>query len=179
MEERTPFGFPNKQAEVLEIITSIAKDGIDYSEETGMDNVKKLALSIYDSVDKFVDGAEPTAEDVAQITYGINQNLSLRDFVMGLPSDRDMDYVGNWVAYICCSTPKEYAAPIISIFSALLYETESIGAAYEHLELAQSYDPNYSLTQLLKRVYESNWPTSAMTKMREQLHPKVKETIGL
>ena len=179
MEERTEFGFPNKQAEMLDIINSIIGKDTDYTDETGMDSVKKLALSIYDSVDKFADGIEPTAEDVAHITFGINQSLSLRDFVMGLPTDRDFDYVGNWVAYICCSTPKEYAAPIISIFSALLYETDNIPEAKHHLELAQSYDPSYSLAQLLNRVFESNWPTEAFTKMRMELHPKVKEAIGL
>ena len=176
-EERDRFGFPNKQAEVLEVIKTL--EGVDYSEETGMDKVKSLALSIYDSVDKYRDGIEPTVEQVAEFTVAMHNNLSLRDFVMGLPNDRDIDYVGEWVAFMGAVTPKEYAAPIVTIFAALLYENEQLINAQYHLDYAQELDPSYSLAQLLKRVFDSNWAPSAFTKMRNDLHPKVKETIGI
>lgn len=176
-EERDRFGFPNKQAEVLEVIKTLESN--DYSEETGMDKVKGLALSIYDSVDKFRDGVEPTVEQIAEFTIAINENLSLRDFVMGLPEERDIDYVGEWVAFMGAVTPKEYAAPIVTIFAALLYENEQLKAAQYHLDYAQELDPSYSLAQLLKRVFDSNWPAEQFTKMRVQLHPKVKEAIGI
>lgn len=177
MEKRTKFGFPNKQAEVLEIIKTLESN--DYSEETGMDKVKGLALSIYDSVDKFRDGIEPTVKQIAEFTIAINNNLSLRDFVMGLPAERDIDYVGEWVAFMGAVTPKEYAAPIVTIFAALLYANEQPAEAKHHLDYAQELDPSYSLALLLKRVFESNWPAAAFEEMRVELHPKVKEAIGI
>jgi hypothetical protein len=176
-EERNRFGFPNKQAEVLEVIKTL--EGVDYSEETGMDKVKGLALSIYDSVDKFRDGIEPTVEQVAEFTLAMHNNMSLRDFIMGLPEERDIDYVGEWVAFMGAVTPKEYAAPIVTIFAALLYENEQPAEAQYHLNYAQELDPSYSLAQLLNRVFASNWPAEQFTKMRVQLHPKVKEAIGI
>ncbi len=176
-EERTRFGFPNKQAEVLEVIKTL--EGIDYSDETGMDKVKGLALSVYDSVDKYRDGIEPTTEQIAEFTIAMHKNLSFRDFIMGLPSDKDIDYVGEWVAFMGSVTPKEYAAPIVTIFSALLYEHEQPGEAYYHLEYAQELDPSYSLALLLKRVFNANWPAEAFVKMRTELHHKVKEAIGI
>ena len=176
-EERTRFGFPNKQEEVLQVIKTL--EDIDYSEETGMDKVKSLALSVYDSVDNYRDGIEPTTEQIAEFTIAMNKNLSFRDFIMGLPNDKDIDYVGEWVAFMGSVTPKEYAAPIVTIFSALLYEHEQPGEAHYHLEYAQELDPSYSLALLLKRVFNANWPAEAFVKMRTELHPKVKEAIGI
>ena len=176
-EERTRFGFPNKQEEVLQVIKTL--EDIDYSEETGMDKVKSLALSVYDSVDNYSNGVEPTTEQIAEFTIAMHKNLSFRDFIMGLPNDKDIDYVGEWVGFMGSVTPKEYAAPIVTIFSALLYEHEQSGEAYYHLEYAQELDPNYSLALLLERVFNANWPVEKFIQMRNQLHPKVKETIGI
>ena len=176
-EERDRFGFPNKQAEVLEVIKTL--EGIDYSDETGMDKVKGLALSVYDSVDNYANGSEPTVEQIAEFTIAMHKNMSFRDFIMGLPNDVDIDYVGEWVAFMGAVTPKEYAAPIVTIFAALLYEHEQPTEAQYHLEYAQELDPSYSLALLLKRVFEANWTPEAFTDMRKKLHPKVKEAIGI
>lgn len=176
-EERDRFGFPNKQAEVLEVIKTL--ESIDYSEETGMDKVKGLALSIYDSIDDYANGSEPTIEQIAEFTIAMNKNLQFRDFIMGLPNEVEIDYVGEWVAFMGAVTPKEYAAPIVTIFAALLYENEQPAEAQYHLDYAQELDPSYSLAQLLKRVFESEWAPEAFTKMRNTLHPKVKEAIGI
>jgi len=176
-EERDRFGFPNKQAEVLEVIKTL--EGIDYSDETGMDKVKGLALSVYDSVDDYANGNEPTVEQIAEFTIAMHKNMSFRDFIMGLPNDVEIDYVGEWVAFMGTVTPKEYAAPIVTIFAALLYEAEQLVEANHHLEYAQELDPSYSLAQLLKRVFDSNWAPSAFVDMRTKLHPKVKEAIGI
>ena len=176
-EERDRFGFPNKQAEVLEVIKTL--EGIDYSNETGMDKVKGLALSVYDSVDNYANGNEPTVEQIAEFTIAMHKNISFRDFVMGLPNDVDIDYVGEWVAFMGAVTPKEYAAPIVTIFAALLYEHEQPTEAQHHLEYAQELDPSYSLAQLLKRVFEANWTPEAFIDMRKKLHPKIKEAIGI
>lgn len=176
-EERDRFGFPNKKAEVLEVIKTL--EDIDYSDETGMDKVKGLALSIYDSVNNYSNGIEPTVEQIAEFTIAMHKNMSFRDFIMGLPNDIEIDYVGEWVSFMGTVTPKEYAAPIVTIFAALLYEAEQIKEAHYHLEYAQELDPSYSLAQLLKRIFDSNWPAEQFTKMRVQLHPKVKEAIGI
>jgi len=176
-EERDRFGFPNKQAEVLEVIKTLVD--IDYSDETGMDKVKGLALSVYDSVDDYANGNEPTVEQIAEFTIAMHKNMSFRDFIMGLPNDVEIDYVGEWVAFMGAVTPKEYAAPIVTIFAALLYEHEQPTEAQYHLEYAQELDPSYSLALLLKRVFEANWAPKEFTDMRKKLHPKVKEAIGI
>lgn len=176
-EERNRYGFPNKQAEVLEVIKTL--ESIDYSDETGMDKVKGLALSIYDSINDYSNGVEPTVEQIAEFTIAMHKNMSFRDFIMGLPNDVEIDYVGEWVAFMGTVTPKEYAAPIVTIFAALLYEAEQIKEAHYHLEYAQELDPSYSLAQLLKRVFDSNWAPAAFVDMRTKLHPKVKEAIGI
>jgi hypothetical protein len=176
-EERDRFGFPSKQAEVLEVIKTL--EDIDYSDETGMDKVKGLALSIYDSVDKYSNGIEPTVEQIAEFTIAMNKNVSFRDFVMGLPAERDINYVGEWAAFMGAVTPKEYAAPIVTIFAALLYANEQPAEAQHHLNYAFELDPSYSLAQLLKRVFDANWPAAAFEKMRVELHPKVKQAIGI
>ena len=39
--------------------------------------------------------------------------------------------------------------------------------------------PNYSLANLLTRVFNSHWPAGAFIAMTEELHPKVKAGMGI
>jgi hypothetical protein len=140
---------------------------------------KSIALNIYDQIDRFVDGTEPTAEEVAKVTVAMNKHIQVRDFVLGLPKERDIQFVGSWAAFVGKSTPTEYAAPIATIISSLYYSVGDKEEATRYLGLAYASDPTYSLAKLLDRVYQAGWESQGFESMRNQLHDQVKENLGI
>jgi hypothetical protein len=49
--------------------------------------------------------------------------------------------------------------------------------AFRALDRAKIDAPTYALTILLRRVFDSSWPSSAFAAMRVEQHPKV--TAGI
>jgi threonine aldolase len=78
---------------------------------------------------------------------------------------------------ICLS--KGLGAPVGSVLAANLYSLEQTDSAKELLAKVQEANPSYSLSNLLKRVFNSGWPASAFSTMTEELHPKVKKGMGI
>ncbi len=56
---------------------------------------------------------------------------------------------------------------------------ELLDDAKEMLAMALIAKPNYSLANLLTRVFNSHWPADAFIAMTHELHPKVKEGMGI
>ena len=140
---------------------------------------KSIALNIYDQVDRFVDGNEPTAQEIAQLTVALNKHIQVRDFLLGLPKERDLQFVGSWAAFVAKLTPVEYAAPITTIISSLYYSIGDTDEATRYLGLAYQSDPTYSLAKLLDRVYQAGWAIGGFESMRNELHDQVKENLGI
>ena len=164
----------NKSDVLLEIAQFENAYDVDNDEQN-----KSIALNIYDQIDRFVDGTEPTAEEVAKITVAMNKHIQVRDFVLGLPKERDIQFVGSWAAFVGKSTPTEYAAPIATIISSLYYSVGDKEEATRYLGLAYASDPTYSLAKLLDRVYQAGWESTGFESMRNELHDKVKENLGI
>jgi hypothetical protein len=140
---------------------------------------KSIALNIYDQVDRFVDGNEPTAQEIAQLTVAMNKNVQVRDFVMGLPKEKDIHFVGHWANFVGSLTPTEFAAPIATIMSSIYFSVGDTEQANDYITLAYKSDPTYSLAKLLDRVYQAGWGADGMTSMRDKLHDQVKENLGI
>jgi hypothetical protein len=140
---------------------------------------KSIALNIYEQVDRFVDGIEPTAQEIAQLTVAINKNVQVRDFVVGLPKERNIDFVGHWANFVGGLTPTEYSAPIATIMSSIYFSVGDTPKAIDYIALAYQSDPRYSMAKLLERVYQAGWEPESMNKMRDELHDKVKEQLGI
>jgi tetratricopeptide (TPR) repeat protein len=150
-----------------------------YEETYNAEQNKSIALNIYEQIDRMTDGGTPTAKEIAAMTVAMKEDLQVRDFVMGLPKERNIDYVGNWIAYVGQVTPKEYEAPVASIISSFYYSVGDKENAGKYIKMALEVDPSYSLAILLQRVYLADWPAESLAKMRDELHDKVKEEIGL
>ena len=161
--------------QVAEEISAFSKQ---YDVENDEQN-KSIALNVYEQIDRYADGIEPTAQEIAQFAVAINEHTQVRDFVLGIPSERDVNYVGNWLAYVGNKTPEVYDVPIATIMSAFYYSVGNEESATFYVQKALNSNPNYSLAQLLKRVYLSNWGPDGIINMRNELHGKVKAELGI
>jgi hypothetical protein len=161
-----------------DVLIQIAQFENTYDVDNDKQN-KSIALNIYQQIDRFIDGVEPTAEEIAEVTVAINNHIQVRDFILGLPKERDIQFVGSWAAFVNKVTPIEYAAPIATIISSLYYSVGEMTEANRYLALAYKSNPNYSLARLLDRVYQAGMEQDGFESMRNQLHDQVKENLGI
>jgi hypothetical protein len=148
----------------------------DGKEEQLQTQRKRLTDAIYAQVDS---NTAPDDDHIAEIAAGMQKDVQLRDFVLGLPSERKIEDVNTYLAYFVDSVPNEFIAPVASVLAANLYSLEQTGPAKELLSKVLEFSPRYSLAQLLNRVFNSGWPAGAFTAMTHELHPKVKEGMGI
>jgi len=144
-------------------------------EEQLVEQRKRLTSAIYSQIDS---GTTPDDDHIAEVTAAMNKDIQLRDFVLGLPSERPIAAVNTYLAYFMDVVPGEFIAPVASILAANLYSIED-ESAREVLSQALENNPTYSLANLLRRVFNSNWPADAFKAMTEELHPKVKAGMGI
>ena len=145
------------------------------NEEQLLTQRKRLTDAIYSQIDS---GQAPDFDHIAEVTAGLNKDIQLRDFVLGLPSEAPIERVNAYLAYFMHSVPAKFIAPIASILAANLYSVED-KEAKNVLSLALIHEPRYSLANLLNRVFNSDWPAGAFKTMTEELHPKVKAGMGI
>lgn len=116
-------------------------------------------------------------DDFKDIVLGVNSDLDLRDYILGLPIDHDIELVRGWISFFIQEIPEDddQRVPFHTIFSALSYEMNDPSRALAYISLGLQKD--YPLANLLHRVYSAGWPSGALASMRAELHPKVVESL--
>lgn len=107
-----------------------------------------------------------------EIVKGVNENLHLRDYFLGLPIEYSLENCIDLATYFVNELlGDESAIPFYTILSAYHYELgEKIASK---MYLSHGIKADYPLASLLNRVYSAGWPCDAIASMREELHPKV------
>ena len=145
-------------------------------EEQLLTQRKRLTDAIYTQIDS---GVAPDDDHIAEVAAAMQKDIQLRDFVLGLPSERKIQDVNGYLAYFMDSVPTKFIAPIASVLAANLYSLEDVDSAKELINTALVHNPGYSLAMLLNRVFSTSWPAGAFKTMTEELHPRVKEGMGI
>lgn len=116
-------------------------------------------------------------DDFQSIVLGVNSDLDLRDYILGLPIEHDIALVRGWISFFIqeISEDDDQRVPFHTIFSALSYEMKDPSRALAYLSLGLQKD--YPLAGLLHRVYSAGWPSESLAGMRAELHPKVVESL--
>lgn len=137
---------------------------------------KRLTDAIYTQIDS---GVAPDDDHIAEVAAAMQKDIQLRDFVLGLPSERKIQDINTYLGYFYETVPTKFIAPIASVLAANLYSMEEVDSAKEILHNAIVHNPSYSLANLLNRVFNTSWPAGAFKTMTEELHPRVKEGMGI
>lgn len=114
------------------------------------------------------------SDDVKIIAYALENNLQLRDYLMGLTSDGlSVESVTNILRVL---------AVLIKSAELPAYPTETVLASYQYQQgdstsalfsLSNGLAQDYSLAKLLLRVINAGWPAGSFATMANELHPKV------
>ena len=153
----------------------INQEGI-YNPEDRDTNVR-IVEDIRKAIDGLADGVTPSAQHIAEVAIATNENLSIRDFLMGVQLEKDIDYVGEYISLLGNVIVKDKAVPLATVFCGYLYQTEEIEQAKIMLLEVLKLDSEYALAKLLNRVFDANWPSESFKAMAEQLHSQVVNTI--
>ena len=132
--------------------------------------------------EQIITGETPTVNHVPQelnariaaATLLALKDVQVRDYVMGLmkPNDEIIESRLQWLTDVA---PDDYIASPTTLLALAYYEKSDTDKAFELL--APALATNYSLANLLRRVFGSGFPIEAFQSMRQELHPKV--TAGI
>jgi hypothetical protein len=113
------------------------------------------------------------SDDVKIIAYALENNLQLRDYLMGLTSDGlSVESVANIlrVMVVLLNSAELPAYPVETVLASYKYR---LGDSDALTMLNAGLNRNYSLAQLLQRVFNAGWSAQEFAKMSDQLHAKV------
>jgi hypothetical protein len=144
---------------------------------TDRDTNVRIVEDIRKAIDSIADGIIPSAQHIAEVAIATNENLQIRDFLMGVQLEKDIDYVGQYISLLGNVIVKDKAVPLATVFCGYLYQVEEIEQAKSMLVEVLNLNPDYALAKLLNKVFLAEWPAGAFKKMAEELHSKVVDTI--
>jgi hypothetical protein len=123
----------------------------------------------------------PEAKHIAEVAIATNENLQIRDFLMGINTEASdttfsPEDVYDYLLLIGTTVNKQIAVPIATVFAAHLYERDKADAKNAIQEVL-SISPDYSLANLLNRVFTADIDADFLKVMASDLHGKVLELI--
>ena len=137
----------------------------------------RIVEDIRKAVDAMADGVVPSAQHIAEVAIATNENLQIRDFIMGMHLENDIEYIGEYISLLGNVIVKDKAVPLATVFCGYLYQVEEIEEAKTMLLQVLTLNPEYPLAKLLSRVFDAQWAPIELTKMTQTLHSKVVDTI--
>jgi hypothetical protein len=117
----------------------------------------------------------PEGEVFDKIVFAVNNDMQVRDFMLGLPKYYDLQEVIDFLCHMAAETKLGEDIPFIVVAGAMAYEVDAMEEFYKHVGYAAVHAPNYSLNNILMKAANAGYPGKMLTKMREELHVKVME----
>jgi hypothetical protein len=102
------------------------------------------------------------------------RDIQVRDYAMGIINDDNINSIMVALNHMIDLTPKKYISAPASLLALAYYETGQTDRAHTALSKAKE---DYSLANLLNRVFEAGWSVEMFKRMRQEVHPKVKASI--
>ena len=123
----------------------------------------------------FMETKELDREALSVSTRAISGNILVRDYFLGIPQDFGLTFMISLSKEMIDEVEKLGIYPVnfYAVYSAFLYENGEKELSTYNINKALEIDSRHSLTQLLFRVYKSEWETSGFLDIRNNLHSKV------
>ena len=123
----------------------------------------------------FMETKELDREALSVSTRAISGNTLVRDYFLGMPQDFGLTFMISLSKEMIDEVEKLGIYPVnfYAVYSAFLYENGEKELSTYNINKALEIDSRHSLTQILFRVYKSEWETSGFLDIRNNLHSKV------
>jgi hypothetical protein len=117
------------------------------------------------------------SEQIEIFNLAIQADVNFRDLLMGLPKHYAMDTCIGFVSYVIGQVHEQERTPYLTILSAYSYELNDNKSAWNLLKSALEIHSDYSLANLLKRMYVAGWSPESLAGMRNSLDDKVRAVV--
>jgi hypothetical protein len=135
-----------------------------------------LAL-INDSIRDVSNGLPLLPSAIEEITFAVNNDLQIRDYLIGLPNSYTLEQCSSFLDYLANSVGTDERYAFDTVNAMYNYELENVQACQRLISQSYEANPDYSLTKLVTRVLSAEWPSSSFASMRQELAPKVMNGI--
>ena len=112
----------------------------------------RIVENIRVAINELADGTIPSAQHIAEVAIATNENLQIRDFIMGVQQEINIDYVGEYISLLGNVIVKDKAVPLATVFCGYLYQVEEIEEAKTMLLQVLTLNPEYALAKLFCRL---------------------------
>ena len=129
------------------------------------------------SINEYVSDGVMVSEKIEMFDIAIQNDVNFRDLLMGLPKHYEMDKCVGFVSYVIGQVNAQERTPYLTILSAYAFELGDVKLANKYASEALAIHSDYSLAQLLKRMYVSGWSPASMASMRDELDVKVRDRV--
>ena len=133
------------------------------------------ARLIESHLDSYSVDNKPDTEATANLLYFLT-DIQVRDYTLGLINPDKAAQQVPALEYLLNEAPTDttYINAPASLLATIHYELSEVKEAFLVLS---NVSEDYSLAQLLRRVFTAGWPAGAFANMRAELHPQV--TAGI
>lgn len=133
---------------------------------------------IINSVLEYIDtGDTPNEKHISDVVKLVNENIHMRDFFMGLISEKDSQLVLNYLKNYVDLDSRMAQLPFNAIISTVYYYMGNEAQADKHLGKSLNLDSEYPLSNLLLQVYSQKWPNKIILQMATELHDQVVDRL--
>jgi hypothetical protein len=133
--------------------------------------------ALNESLSEYVSDGVMVSENIEIFNYAIQNDPNFRDLLMGLPKHYEIGTSIGFVTYVLGQVDRQESTPYLTILSAYAFELGDVKLANKYANDALAIHSDYSLAQLLKRMYISGWSPSSLVAMRDTLDHKVRANV--
>ena len=134
--------------------------------------------TIDNAISDFANGLELADSTIADITFAVNNDLQMRDYLIGLPNNHGLNISAGFVNELSEKVAPAEKFAYDTVNAMYHYELKNIEACKTLLDSAELSNPDYNLPKLIKRVISAEWPASTFTSMRTELASTVVAIIA-
>jgi len=138
-----------------------------------MTTVLQAKETIDNAIQNFKEGPTFGYGTINVINFAVNSEIQLRDYLIGLPNNHELDICSGFLSYLTTELPAEDSYGLDTVNAIFQYELGNLELCAELLEKVSMSNSDYSLAQLVRRAVSAGWPASTFTTMRQELAPKV------
>ena len=134
--------------------------------------------TIDNAISDFANGLELADSTIADITFAVNNDLQMRDYLIGLPNNHGLNISAGFINELSEKVTHAERFAYDTVNAMYHYELKNIEAVQLLVQSAEDSNPDYNLLKLIKRIISAEWPASTFTSMRTDLAPTVAEYIA-
>ncbi|HUW77894.1 MAG TPA: DUF4192 domain-containing protein [Candidatus Nanopelagicaceae bacterium] len=113
---------------------------------------------------------------LAEVVIGV-QGIMMRDYALGIHTDQNLGEALTFWRWLLTIAPVGTIAPIACLVAATAYELGDGALAQRALDRAFIDSPDYSLANLLRRVFTAGLPPKTFAQMRSDLHSEISDEL--